>query len=257
MAISAIEYALFRNMRQQDVLELGLDVLELGQANWYGDIPLDIFMRDISMFAASSSKDQLIEDVKTLQDKKPISFSFDIAEIWWKAFVQPKSLTAIDFNGTEKALKIDLNHPISLPQKYGLVTNFGTAEHVFNIGQVFKSIHEVTLPGGLMIHGLPFLGWIEHGFYNVNPTCYWDLADANNYSVFICVYAELNPAKMIQLETRDQIFELLNNGEINENSLIYTIFRKSAQETEFVFPIQGYYAKKVSQESRKAWKKFR
>src|SRR3954470_10964626 len=43
----------------------------------------------------------------------------------------------------------DLNHPpLTLP-RFDVVTDFGTAEHVYDIAAVFGAMHRLTRPGGL------------------------------------------------------------------------------------------------------------
>ena len=42
-----------------------------------------------------------------------------------------------------------------------------------------------------MLHGMPFSGWYDHGFYNFQPTFYLDLAIANNYGNLGLFYVEL------------------------------------------------------------------
>jgi hypothetical protein len=79
---------------------------------------------------------------------------------------------------------------VDLDRQFHVVINSGTAEHVFNACQFFKTVHERTFPGGLMIHAFPFVGWLDHGFYNFNPTLIADLAAANQYAFLIWVYSE-------------------------------------------------------------------
>jgi hypothetical protein len=131
--------------------------------------------------------------------------------------------------------------------------NLGTAEHVCNVLQVFKTIHDFTLPSGLIVQALPFSGWVDHGFYNFNPTFYWDLAAANGYVMQLCVYTEIDPFKLVQLHRRESILELANAGQIGHNSMIYVLLRKPAQHAEFKVPIQGYYAEAISAEAAEAW----
>jgi hypothetical protein len=64
-----------------------------------------------------------------------------------------------------------------------LATNFGTAERVFNIGELFHSIHDALRPGGVAMHVLPAFGDIDHGFYNIHPAVYFDLAAADDYTI--------------------------------------------------------------------------
>ena len=63
------------------------------------------------------------------------------------------------------------------------MTNFGTTEHVFNIGQSFENIHNLLNVGGLQLHTLPAYGYIDHGFYNIHPCAYLDMAKANEYEI--------------------------------------------------------------------------
>ena len=79
--------------------------------------------------------------------------------------------------------QIDLNLPMPEIGSYDCVTNFGTAEHVYSIGQVFRSTHGLLRPGGVALHVLPAFGDVNHGFYNIHPCLYFDLANANGYEV--------------------------------------------------------------------------
>lgn len=257
MAITAIEYTIFRQMREQNAIPLGCDILELGEANWYGDVPVEQLAQDIYRFAKEEERTILFRQLDEIIQAKSPSILFQIAKIFWQTFWQPASMDAVDFHGTDQALKLDLNFPIELPKRYHVVFDLGTAEHIFNIAQVMKTVHDVILPGGMMIHGLPFTGWIDHGFYSIQPTFFWDLALANNYSIMACVYAELKPLKIIQLGNRESILQLVKNNQIGANSLLYCILRKPAEDSPFKIPIQGYYAGTVSSEVAQAWKALR
>ena len=54
---------------------------------------------------------------------------------------------------------------------------------IFNQFNVFKTIHDLTKPGGFIFHQLPGQGYYDHGFYNYQPTFFFDLAEANDYSM--------------------------------------------------------------------------
>ena len=95
--------------------------------------------------------------------------------------------TCIDVNQRHGALQMDLNY--SLAEKYNfhdefdLVTNNGTGEHIFDQAAVFRNVHALTRTGGVMIHVLPFHNYVNHGFYNVQPILFHDLAQANQYKI--------------------------------------------------------------------------
>lgn len=259
MAIAAVDYVFFRNMRQHNALPLNADVLEIGEANWYGDVDVQTLREDIDRFAADQSRGGkgLLRQLDEIVASKRPFHRFEVAKIFWEVFLQPKTMTAIDFHGTERALKLDLNEPIDLQRQFDIVMNLGTLEHVFNLAQALKSIHDHTLPGGFMIHGLPFTGWVDHGFYNFNPTFCWDLAAANKYEILLALYAEMNPANLIPLHNREQILTMAKSGQIKNNTMIYVTLRKPPEKIPFQIPIQGYYAGTISRDAATAWKTLR
>ena len=63
------------------------------------------------------------------------------------------------------------------------MVNNGTGEHVFNQHNLFENMHNLTKENGLILNILPFIDWINHGFYNYNPLLFADLAASNNYEV--------------------------------------------------------------------------
>ena len=89
--------------------------------------------------------------------------------------------------------------PFRLKEQFDVATNFGTAEHVFNIGNMFRSVHDVLRPGGVALHILPTFGDIDHGFFNIHPTTYLDLAAANDYVIEDFCYVD-------RWDIRDKVF---------------------------------------------------
>jgi hypothetical protein len=91
---------------------------------------------------------------------------------------------AIDIDGSPNSIPLDLNYdraPKSARGAYHLVTNFGTTEHVANQLNAFEIIHDLAMPGGIMIHNLPTQGNSSHGLVNYNMKFFWMLARSNQY----------------------------------------------------------------------------
>ncbi|WP_439636663.1 methyltransferase domain-containing protein [Oceanicaulis sp.] len=241
MAITAIEYALFKEFRDKQVLPLQGSVLELGESNWYGDVDINRLKGDIQKYAAETQRASLNERLGATLRPSAKQAGWEQAKVFWSTFLQYSNYSAIDFHGTEIALKQDLNKPLKLKDKFDMVLNLGTAEHVFNQAQVFTSIHKHTKPGGLMVHGLPFTGYVDHGFYNFQPTFFWDLAKANAYQVLALIYAELKPLKLVQLQSREAIIAMYKKQALGENSLLYAVMKKPEINASFKPPMQGYY----------------
>src|SRR4051794_34981826 len=114
MAIDAIEYNLLRHLRQVGALPVGQTLLEVGEANWYGDVPLEQIAQDIDEFADPRDRSSLHTDLESLRARERDALSFGVAKIIYKTFLRPATQTAIDLHGTATALRLDLNHPIQL-----------------------------------------------------------------------------------------------------------------------------------------------
>lgn len=259
MAITNIEYALLKRLKDSDLLPENPSLLELGQSNWYGDVSLDRLVADVrEHIVPDSHAEHLISQLTSLSETQPGNWLFAVADIFWEAMLGPHEYVAIDLDGIdERAHKFDLNEPVPLDECYDIVCNFGTAEHVFNVYQVFKTVHELTKPGGLMLHGLPFQGWVDHGFYNFQPTFFFDLAAANSYAPTIYLYAETSPPKVVSVKDRSTILEMAERGEIGPNAMLYTALRKPDTDQPFKPPVQGYYARSLDAETAKRWSSLR
>jgi len=114
--------------------------------------------------------------VELLSETAPLARQF-----WeWLGF----EYASIDINGSPNSIPLDLNYDV-LPdwarRKFDVVTNFGTTEHVANQFNAFKIIHDLTAPGGIMIHAVPAQGWVNHGFLKYDPKWFWMLARSNDY----------------------------------------------------------------------------
>ncbi len=156
--------------------------------------------------------------------------------------------------GTVLARKLDLNLPISLGRQFDVVINHGTAEHVFNIGQVFHTIHDHTAPGGMMLHESPFTGWIDHGFYSLQPTLFYDLAYANGYGMLGLFVQDLTKSTLVQIRQREDVYRMAEAKEFPENSMLCVVLQKNQEDRPFRVPVQGFYGGGLTEEGMKAWR---
>jgi len=107
---------------------------------------------------------------------------------------------SIDGNGKATILH-DLNLPIEgvVPgPPFDLVTDFGTREHVFDQAQVWRTLHQLTKPGGYIAFETPHQGYLDHGMWNIQPNCIQALAKANGYNVDMMVFADLERGRLIR-----------------------------------------------------------
>ena len=242
MAITHNDRSLFLRLRHAGLLPPHPNVLELGEGQWFGDVSTETLSEDI---------DDLVDDAELHEElhQRMVEIfcvetpcrSWDLAKVFFKACLNYSKYTAIDFHGTPAALKIDLNYPVNLGEQFDIVLNAGTAEHVFDVGQFFRSVHGLTRPGGMMIHVMPVHGWLEHGFYSFNSTFYWDLAAANDYTMLFHGYAELKPPRLVELDSRTRILDLAKTGQFAKNATLYGVMKKADAETPFRVPQQHLY----------------
>jgi hypothetical protein len=100
--------------------------------------------------------------------------------------------TALDIFKAPNTILYDLNRHAPGPRlenRFDLVMNFGTTEHVFNQVNAFRTIHQLTKVGGLMFHDLPMAGYLNHAFFRYDPLFFKMLAPANNYKLNSLVFS--------------------------------------------------------------------
>jgi len=159
------------------VIELGAQVFDFISS-------YDTFVRVIRDYCGMS----LIEDEEVLRFKYDQSLTPELLYrlIGFKEYCcVDYDIDFISSNGLFNAYLWDLNLPIPDEYKgrYDLLTNYGTCEHVFNIYQCFKNIHDLTHPSSVIIHIMPFQGYFDLTFFTFQNTFYQDLAYANDYKI--------------------------------------------------------------------------
>ncbi|MEG4272829.1 MULTISPECIES: tetratricopeptide repeat protein [unclassified Microcoleus] len=168
MGIGSPTLHLYEYLRRHEYLSNFKRVIELGSQDIASGQEEIAYLLD-ALFAFKVDSGTLIT-AKTLYQ----SMGFEVYE-------------CIDADGIHNALVFDLNKNIQedhgFSEQFDLVTNHGTTEHCFNQFQCWNNIHNLCSVGGIMIHVLPAQGYVNHGFYNYNPSFFYNLATANNYKL--------------------------------------------------------------------------
>ena len=98
---------------------------------------------------------------------------------------------SMDVDDDRADFAVDLNQPLAGAYRpYDVVTNFGTAEHVYDIARVFAAMHELLVPGGLALHCVPAFAFPNHGFYTPNPNLFIEFARFNGYELLDFSYVD-------------------------------------------------------------------
>ncbi len=238
MSITKAHYSLIRRFREINILPYCNTILEIGEHNWYCDIHPKVLFNDIKLFAEESEKETLEFQLNSIFKSPSQTSYFDIAKIFYKVFFHARSIEAIDLHGSSSAMKLDLNLPHDLGKEFDCIVNLGTAEHVFNVYQVFSSIHKWLKKDGIVIHHLPMHGEIDHGFYNFHPTFLYDLSLANKYHNIIVAKATMNDIKCYP--NRETFTEDISSLDKEKSYNILSVVKKTSNE-EFQIPRQGFY----------------
>jgi hypothetical protein len=148
----------------------------------------------------------------------------------------------IDTDGRHDALVFNLNEDVKVKgfqDQFNLVTNHGTSEHCFDQQNVFRNIHNLCAKDGIMIHALPFQGYLNHGFYNYHPNFYSDLATANGYEM-IGIFVNIDAETSDLTSYSSTLMKHLSMTPLSTMGL-FAVMRKLKDE-EFRTPFQGKYA---------------
>lgn len=97
------------------------------------------------------------------------------------------TVEALDYSDYESPDHIfDLNSPsspTSLIDRYDVIIDGGTLEHVFHLPNALRNVIRMLKVGGRVIHLSPSSNHIDHGFYMFSPTLFWDFYSANGFSI--------------------------------------------------------------------------
>jgi hypothetical protein len=221
MAISLVGLQLIASLYKHGVLAHRRSVIEIGAQ--------DLFPKqdDIANLLTSLMGYRWTSDIAITSELLYKTLGFELYE-------------CIDADGRHNALTFDLNKDLvqdyRCEERFDLVTNFGTTEHVFDQGRVFQSIHNLCAVKGLMIHEVPFQKRFSHGLYMYQPTFFYDLAGANRYD-FLGMYLGLPVAGNLMPYSDDLAKILFRTGTDVE---LLAVLRKTADD-RFQNPYNGKY----------------
>lgn len=141
---------------------------------------------------------------------------------------------------------MDLNHPVppELKEKYDLVVDGGTIEHIFDQAGLFRNIHSLLKTGGCVMHMSPSTNHMDHGFYMYSPTLLHDYYTANKYKILTSYLIQYD---MFQHESVPAFIFNYKPGCIPHKVmydarscwLIYFVAMKTAESTGDAIPQQG------------------
>lgn len=235
MGYGVASLKLMVELKRRGLLDNYTSVIELGSqeiVNLTGDKFLRKFLNE---FGAKDIDGAIEEFFRTQREQKYTGAEWAYKNTGFKEYA------SIDADGKHNALVFDLNRNLkrdyNFEKQYDLVTNHGTTEHVFDVASSFANIHNLCKKGGMMIHGLPFQGYVYHSFYNFMPNFYTELCAANGYRMVGC-FINFSPAANRLYEVSPKYIGLLT---FTDALLFYALIKET--DEEFKYPYDGYYRK--------------
>ena len=156
---------------------------------------------------------------------------------------------ALDISDYEGAQIIhDLNDPNLPLSHYGVadcVVDAGTLEHVFQLPNAFGNIFRLLAVDGLVVHTTPANGYLDHGFYQISPTLYYDYYVANQHRIISANVINRHPRVRCEPYVED-IYRnrgTLYSAERLPRATVFFAAQKTAESTTGKVPTQGYYDK--------------
>jgi SAM-dependent methyltransferase len=154
----------------------------------------------------------------------------------------------IDIDAKFGSITLDLNFD-SIPgewrNRFGLVTNHGTTEHLMNQVNAFQVMHDLTKPCGLMLHAVPY-SHVEHGFFNYQPNFYYALARYNSYET-LGVWLGIDWQLSSFVPWEPKLLEFLAFNHASTHLLV--VLQRKLYNTDFRIPVQGVYEPMLPEES--------
>ena len=151
--------------------------------------------------------------------------------------------SSFDINGEIGAIPIDLNLELkdnSLFNKFDIVTDFGTCEHIFNVSECYKTIHKITKVNGLIIiNQSVFKG---NGYFQFDRSFMEGIAAANNYKIIYACYVvgtssktSNGTAKKFQIPLSEDLIKSFKDI----SSLTISMVLQKTSNDNFKIPYQG------------------
>ncbi|PJI92315.1 methyltransferase family protein [Yoonia maricola] len=167
--------------------DLGGAFLMLGRQSWKGrgrGAGAEVFDETLAKYLPNIDA----EDLKNPDDRYSERF-FETLGF--------SSVDSLDFSDFEKASIVqDLGGtlPSELENRFDVIFDGGTCEHVFDLPTAYRNIDKMLRPGGVFISHAPANNWVAHGFYQISPEIvfgFW--AQSMGYEVLHCVFQPIRP----------------------------------------------------------------
>jgi hypothetical protein len=201
----------------------------------------------------------LLVDAKTLQHNlKQFGFDADEAEAqriltesngYAESFLKilgARGIESFDASDYENATNVhDFNEPIPdrFKNKYSVVLDGGTLEHIFNFPAAIKNCMEMVKVGGHFLNITPTNNYLGHGFYQFSPELFFRIFTTDNgyEKPRVFIFEQIPNCDWYEVTDPDAVKErvtLINNEPsymlvIAKKEKSVEIFKKAPQQSDY------------------------
>ena len=208
--------------------------LELLKNNSLENVNNVIDMGTKSLRVKYNDLEYLFKQTNINFDKKKFSFlkkfpkgNRKSTKLFWES-IGVKEYKCIDINKEKDSIYADLNNPFLNREhisKYDLVCDFGNNEHVFNVGEAYKTMYNLCKKNGYIWINQSVYG--GNGFFNFESSFFENFAATNDLSVIYSAYlVNLPNYKQFPIPLNKDLFDSLNLNKISNIDITY-VFRKN------------------------------
>jgi SAM-dependent methyltransferase len=147
---------------------------------------------------------------------------------------------------------VNIVHDLNLPDLkaktsnvYDIVFDGGTLEHVFSVENSMKNIGECTATDGIVIHLVPMNNFINHGFFQISPTLFFDYYGWNKWDVLLALYVVEREDGVHAYKANAKEFSGADMEFPDGKFSTLFVARKTVHSTVGVIPTQGMYAARM------------
>jgi SAM-dependent methyltransferase len=156
-----------------------------------------------------------------------------------------KNVWSMDCSGYEKCKIIhdlNLDVPADLLNKFDLIFDGGTSEHIFNLPKVLENYNKMLKAGGRIVHVLPASNFVDHGFYMFSPTLFYDYYSANKWEIVTSFFAKQPFSHDTKLwdvyEYRPGALEKLSYGGLSNGMYVVIFIARKTENSTFNASVQ-------------------
>ncbi|WP_127112674.1 class I SAM-dependent methyltransferase [Shimia sediminis] len=155
------------------------------------------------------------------------------------------ALESLDFSDIEGAEYVhDLSKPVGkdLRQKFDVIYDGGTTEHVFDIAASLRNVHKMLKDDGIFISCVGTDGWFGHGFFQVGPDVPWRFFGATlGYDVLKCCTFNRNNRKPPKDIPDPTLSPRGAEAWYDEPQFLFYVVQKRGEKRSYPPTIQSHY----------------